>query len=468
MGAVVFLDYGDKEAEVRSLLDRATAGLSKLDDLQQNDTEFDGTPITLFTLDYGTRRSPTPLANEFGWFLKDGRMVLSNSLVLMETVLENWSGESSDAFTSNPVYSYMLERCQTRPGAALSKFYFDPVGLFTKLVQTGSLGEAGLSAGMAMGILPTLGLNQLKAIGGFSEAGTGDFEWVSRSLVYSDQPPAGAMRIFMMDKVSQTPPEWVKDNTTAYMAMNWKVDEAYNAIESLVDMFQGAGAFAGVINKIAQDGPRLHIKNDIVDQLTGELMMLGVPVEGENLDGGQLMFGLGVRDEAAVSDLLARITSEPGFPGSSREFRGYTIYEVDAGAPGQSVTFSVANGHLLISLGSTQLEAGSTVLEQSVRNDSDVRPLSESEDFKKVAAHYPADALAITFSRPAEQYRALYELLQSGDAAESFPGMDDFFERVDFTTLPPFESISKYLKPAGGFWVGDDNGVLMQTFQLAN
>jgi hypothetical protein len=108
------------------------------------------------------------------------------------------------------------------------------------------------------------------------------------------------------------------------------------------------------------------------------------------------------------------------------------------------------------------------VLEQSVRNDSDVRPLSESEDFKKVAAHYPADALAITFSRPAEQYRALYELLQSGDAAESFPGMDDFFERVDFTTLPPFESISKYLKPAGGFWVGDDNGVLMQTFQLAN
>ena len=59
-------------------------------------------------------------------------------------------------------------------------------------------------------------------------------------------------------------------------------------------------------------------------------------------------------------------------------------------------------------------------------------------------------------------------MLQSGNAAQNFPGMDEIFERIDFTTLPPFETIKPYLKPVGGFWVGDDNGVLMQSYQLAN
>ena len=461
MGAVLFLDFGDNESQVTGLLERATGALGGVDDLSREDTEFDGTAITLYKVNHQGGRSPTPLADEFGWFLKDGRLVASNSLALLESALSNWSGESSDSFVNNEIYGYMLDRCQTEPGAALSKFYFNPIGLFTKLVQTGSMGEAGLGAGMAMGFLPTLGLDQLKAMGGCSEAGSGEFEWVSTSLIYSDQPPAGAMRVFLLDKVEQAPPEWVKDNATAFMSVNWQVDEAYTAVESLVDMFQGAGAFDGIINKIAQDGPRLHIKDDIIDQLTGELMLVGSPGERTTFGGDQIMFALGVRDEAKVSDILARITSEPGYPGSSREFKGYTVYEIETPNPGQSVGFTVANGKLMIVM-------GTNLLEQTLRNDSDMRPLAESEEYQKVAAHFPSDSLAVTFSRPAEQYRSLYELLQGGNAAQSFPGMDEVFERIDFTTLPPFETISSYLKPVGGYWVGDDNGVLMRSYQLAN
>ena len=93
-------------------------------------------------------------------------------------------------------------------------------------------------------------------------------------------------------------------------------------------------------------------------------------------------------------------------------------------------------------------------------------PLAESDDFKAVSSHYAEGALAVTFTRPAEQYRSLYETIRDGKAAESFPGMDDFFAKVDFSKLPPFEVVEKYLAPTGGSWVGDENGVMMHTFSL--
>ena len=83
-----------------------------------------------------------------------------------------------------------------------------------------------------------------------------------------------------------------------------------------------------------------------------------------------------------------------------------------------------------------------------------------------IEEHFPAGALVVTFTRPAEQYRRLYAMLRDGDAADSFPGMDELFSKIDFGKLPAFEVIEKYMAPAGGFWVGDENGVLMEQFSL--
>jgi len=72
----------------------------------------------------------------------------------------------------------------------------------------------------------------------------------------------------------------------------------------------------------------------------------------------------------------------------------------------------------------------------------------------------------VTYTNPASQYRSLYEMLRDGNPAESFPGLDDILSQIDFGRLPPFEVIEKYLAPSGGFWVGDENGVLMEQFSL--
>lgn len=459
LGVILFMDYGSHESEVRSLLEKAAGALSNSRDLELSNVEHDGTELTLYTVTNTEISSKSPLAKEFGWFLKDERLVISNSSALMKLTLDNWDGSSTKTLKNNSVFSYIMEKCESTPGAGVMTTFVDPVGMFTQLVQTGSLGEAGLGAGMAIGFFPTIGINQLKGIGSVGEVGTDGFEGVSRSFLYSEQPPQAAMQIFQLDVVNPVPPSWVKENASAWMASRWKVTEAYTSVETMFDMFQGAGAFEKVIDNISQQGPEVHIKKDVIDQLDGTMQMAMAPADRtSDAASDDILFAFGVRDNTKFADLLNKLTSQPGFPGEIRELGGATIYEIEPGN-GQKISFTVANNQLLVAIGGAQLE-------QALRNDNDVRPLADSDAFKAVAEHFPSGALAVTFTRPAEQYRRLYDMLRDGEAAENFPGMDELFSKIDFSKLPAFEVIEKYMAPAGGFWVGDENGVLMESFSL--
>jgi hypothetical protein len=457
IGVVFFLDYGDSEPQLVQLLNKITEQLDRQERLERVEKSFDGTAITMFDVQYDNRPAPTPLAKEFGWFLRDQRMVFSNRLELLEGVLQNWDGSSDRSLKTNESFSYIMSKCQTADQAALTVAYFDPIGLFTKLVQTGSLGEASMGAGMALGFLPALGLNQLKGMGMVSQAGSGEFETVSRSIVYVDQPPMGLMQMFQLDHAQKTPPSWVKQNATAYMAGNWKLQEAYTALESVIDMFTGAGTTASQLDRIAEQEPRVHLKNDVVDRLTGDMQLVTAPGDNPELPGDQLLLALGVRNTEAVRNLLAKVAGNAGL--QSRDFRGNELFEIDGPTPGQSFSLTVADGRLLLSM-------GSSLMEQVLRNDSDVRPLAETEDYQKVSAFFPANSVVVQFSRPAETYRTFYDMLKSGEVANNFPGNQDWLERIDFTTLPSFDVISKYIKPTGGYTVNDENGLFMEAYQL--
>ncbi len=458
LGLIMFLDYGSHESEVRGLLEKAAAELNKSDDLECSDIEHDGTELTMYkiTNEVSTK---TPLAKEFGWFLKDERLVISNSSALLKSTLDNWGGDSDKSLVHNDVYNYIMEKCESTPGAGMMTTYVDPLGLFTALVETRSLGEQGAGAAMGIAILPTLGINQLKGFGSSGEMGGDNFEGVSRAFLYCEQPPQAAMQVFQLDKVDVVPPSWVKDNVCGWTATKWKAGEAYTAVETLVDMFQGAGALEGIVENLASQGPGIHIKNDIIDQLDGNIQIVVAPADRTSkAQTEDMLFVVGVKDNEKIADLLNKITSEPGFPGETREINGATVYEVEPGN-GQKFAFTAANNQLLISIGGNQLE-------QALRANDDLRPLSESEDFKQVSEHFREGALAVSFSRPALQYRRMYDMVRDGDAAENFPGMEDLFAKIDFSKLPSFDVIEKYMAPIGGSWVGDENGVLMESFSL--
>ncbi len=453
IGLVVHVDVGESGSQVESLLALTEQALSEVSVLAQSKEEFSDTEITLYEVQ---EKVPTPLLKEFGWFLRDNHLVVCSSQRVMESLISNWDGNSSDSFSNNETYSHVLNRLETEPGSADSVMYLDLIGLLTKLSQTGSFGGAQLYASMAISQLPILGLNQLKAIAMVTEEASGELQMVNRAMLYADQPPTDLMRTFMLEPVNPSPPSWVKEDAVLYVATNWQISEAYAAVESLVDGFQGPGTLATLIDQMSESAPGVHIKDDLIDQLTGELHLIGGGLDSST-GANEMLFAIGIQDPDAFSDLLAQVSDEPGFPATIREFRGFTLYEVSEA--GSAIGLTVANGAFLIAV-------GETIMEQVLRDDDDVRSLGESDDFRRIAQHFPSEVVAVNFARPAEQYRSLYELLQNGNVTDHFPGMDEIFADIDFTTLPPFESISKYLTPAGGFTVADENGYVSEGFSL--
>ena len=453
IGLVVHVDIGDSVYQVESLLDLAEQALSKVPKFVQSTQDVGGVEITLYEVQEDV---PTPLLKEFGWFVHGGHLVISSSQRVMENLVENWDGTSSDSLSNNEKYSFVLNRLETEPGSADSIFYLDLIGLVTKLSQTGSFGDGQFIASMAIAQLPMLGLNQLQAIAMVTEEGTADVQMINRAMVYTDQPPAGVMRAFMLAPAQAAPPSWVKEDASLYMATKWQVTEAYSAIEELVDGFQGPGTLTALIDQASASGPGVHIKDDLIDQLTGEVQLVGGGVDPSS-NTNEMLVAIGVRDSDVFSDLLARVSDEPGFPLTIREFQGFTLYEVSQAGP--TVGLTVANGSFLIAM-------GEQIMEQTLRNDGDIRPLAESDEYQRISQHFPAEVVAVNFARPADQYRSFYELLQSGSAVDQFPGMDELFAKIDFTTLPPFEAVSRYLAPAGGFTVADENGYVSEGYSL--
>ncbi len=329
LGAIIIVDYGQNESQVQGLLEKAKAALGGVEELESANIEHGGTEIVMYNVKAPVAKQ-TPLAKEFGWFLKDERLVISNSSNLMKLVIDGWDGSSEKSLKTNSVYSYIMEKCESEPGASLMTTYVDPIGLISALQSTGSLGPAGAQAGIAIGFLPVLGLNQLKGIGSVAEVGGEKFEGVSRSFAYCEQPPMALMQVFQLAPVDPKPPAWVKENASVWAATHWKIDEAYTAIVSLIDGFQGEGFTEGQIDNLATQGPGIHIKNDIVDQLTGVMQVAMAPPEGEDSEVDDVLIAIGVKDTEAFAGVLNKIIEGGGaFPGETRELEGATVYEID-------------------------------------------------------------------------------------------------------------------------------------------
>ena len=89
------------------------------------------------------------------------------------------------------------------------------------------------------------------------------------------QPVSGAMALVQFPPASLTPPEWVPNDVDSFMMLNWDAQTAYSGAEEMADEFLGPGGLANALQILStKTEPPIHIKNDILDGLTGEVMIL--------------------------------------------------------------------------------------------------------------------------------------------------------------------------------------------------
>ncbi len=331
-------------------------------------------------------------------------------------------------------------------------------------------------------LLQELGLNGLKSVGGSFSLASGRFDSLSKTFFQAPKPVQGLLKVFSFPPVRLRPQPWVPATVAAYQSMSWDLDNAYDAIEEVVNKFQ-----PGMLNLIQQQlagpngGQPLNFKNDFFGPLGDRITLISDFKKPIKEDSQRMLLAIGLDDSKAFQATLGRlfqiVQSEP----KKREFQGTTIYDVDlpqmpnpnaAGAApfkGQ-VSFAVAKETFFVT-------TDTALLEQILRPGS--APLEENAAFQSVAKEMPEQVSGMTFIRPEESAHLVYDLIKSGQYEKAMgqllganargprpQQMPPIGKVIPNEKLPDFATIAKYLTLSGSYSLTDDDGLTMTGFSL--
>lgn len=448
ISVVVVIEYGDHQANVDKLLKELDEGLEKAGYEHSSD---DAQKITVHTYERKAEATDNPF-KKLTYFTDKSTLVVSTESEAIKEVIERWDGKSDDTLADNEQYKYIQNQCKGESGEPAVKLFANPSGLIKSAIAIAQTSFP--QAGMAMPIVSMLGLDSLKGWGGAEDFGEGDIEWTTNFFMYTEDS-RGLLGMFNFPASQLTPPKWVPANVASYMTANWNIQGAYKSVETLVDTFNGPGATGRFLDSLAEKGPMIHPKKDVLDHFDGKIHF--IQSEPKEADGDEpsppsYFVGFGLKDAAKMKKTLAAAAKTSGPSLESRDFNGETIYEFEQPGVEQTVSFGVAEGTLVFT-NEVQLLEG-VIRGQSSRGLA----LADSPDYKKIAKLFPSKSSMQAFQRSDALIRMYYELAKKVG--------NDYDLGVDFSKLPPFEVVSKYLTASGSFSVPDKKGMKTVSYSL--
>ncbi len=449
LAPILMVDYGDNKETIEKLLKKLHDGLDG--DIAEHSTE-DIKDIKVHVYTFKENTDDNPFKN-LVYFNDESYLVFSTEIDAIKEVLDRWDGDSTDTLANNDIYKYVLERCKEDSNEPSAVWFLSPIGLIQAGI--GMAQSVAPQAAFAGAFLPVLGIDKLKGWGGAGYTSTGEFNTITKSFVYVDQPTTGVLNAFQFPATDLAPPKWVPADVSMYVGGNWNIAQAYQAIEGLVDSFNGRGFTAKLLDQAAnsEGGPGIHPKKDVLDLLDGKYHLIqSVVAEGDDDEpNAKFLLALDVKDAAKMKNTLAKVSKSEGAQVETREFNGETIFEIEAGQ-NQILSLCVSGGHFV-------LTNDTAALEGMLRSESP-SSLTQTAGYRKIAKHFPAKVSMISYSNADAQLKSVYQMLKNADNV-------DFLEGIDLQKLPPFEVIQKYLRPSGSYTVPDKKGALTVGFQLS-
>ena len=473
---VMFVGFGEN-SETVDLLTGKIRDAYKSQGGEVETTDVDGVEIVnCFKEDAD---GPDPEKFSFNYFIADGMWVIGTNRTALESVIERWDGDNDDTLLQDDDFQDMMERVDLGLDRAPAiGAFLDPIGLLQSVGQTAGQvdPQAGQGVNMALGFLPLTGLQGLRSILSVSDFGDmdDDVQGLSKTFVKIDRPSTALLKVFELTEGEQTPPEWVSADVAAYQSFTWAVDDAYKAVEGLLDQFQGRGATQRQLDDLrdAPGGPGLHIKDDVLDQMEGTIRSLSIPAKGTKTSdltpqdlaklGGSQVFAIRLKRTHNMGEVIAKLAENQPGQLESRDFRGTTIYEFEADSDdGAAVVggVAVANEHLIIATDVTSLE-------NIIRGGGE--GLAETDAYKKATDGFPSEAAAVSFNNGAAQLENIYELARNGAFDDMIRDAADDSDEVSaddvlgiLRDLPAFADIKKYFGYNGSYTTVEDDGLLM-------
>jgi hypothetical protein len=452
IGVALSVEYGDNEETLNKLLTKVEENLEDGESEKQV-SEIEGTEV----VQYAAAQDALPASQQVCWFQKDGFLVLSNELPALEAMLLRWDGENTDVLAEKEEFKYIRERCSSEGTQPAAYWYVDPLLLLKSAMEAG---QSATQQAMVQVLLPRLGLDELKAVGGSIDLATERYEEVTQTVIYAEGPQVGLLKMFQANEVPISPPDWVSAEAESFIIYHWGLEAAVAEVRTMVDSFRGAGTFDVVLDQIAEHpgAQGLHPKKDFIDLLTGTMVVEITPSSSSDEATPTSLFAMGLKDGQKMSDVLAKVQKTEGSGFESRTFQGSIIYSIPL-AESNALNVLVSQDYLFLSNSAERIE-------QVIRGGDSYQRLKDSKVFQQLAAEAPESAglwgMEQTGSQLERASKQISELLNTLPS----PGGADNPARDLLENFPKPDVLKKYATNSFFYVTTDERGVYWKSYSL--
>jgi hypothetical protein len=327
-------------------------------------------------------------------------------------------------------------------------------------------------------LVKELGVDGLKSAGGCLTLGTGSYDSLTKTYFHAPRPVQGVLKIFSFPPITLRPESWVPATVASYQTLSFDLDNAFSAFTELVNKFQ-----PNLVQLLEQQlvgpggGAPLSFQNDVFGPLGDRITVISDFTKPVTEESQRMLLAISLEDTKAFQNTLSRLFEITNAAPQKREFQGHTIYDFAVNLP-ENVRANpqALKGPISIAVAKDTLFVTNqtTLLEQILRPGS--APLAENTAFQTVAKEFPEKASGLSYARPDESARVLYDLVKSGRFAKQLDqaaagrggGRDvpDFSKLIPGEKLPDFSVLAKYLTLGGTYSLMDEEGFTLTGFTL--
>ena len=502
---VMLVDVGDQLASAETLIESGEEALAAQGTLRSTET-YGETELVI--------HEPADQDEPLVHFIKENTVVITNHVDVSKLMIDVWNsempapeGEDAEAedapefepLIKNEKFVAIMRRCRgTQEDPAQFTFYVDPISLY----RVSTRGNASAQVGLAF--LPVLGLDGLEALGGSLTFAADDFDMITHLHVKLSEPRTGIMEMLAMKADDTTPEKWVPADVGSYTTINWDVNKTYTTLGGLYDSIRGEGQLAADVKENISDQIGLDFETDILANFGDRATYITWYERPARVGSEAALIGIRLNDPDEFGPTLEKLTDQYRDNLEKKSHGGVTYWTLKRGdlaevpAEGDadvterdrrraqrqrnrqetfrrmrpSPCFAVMDDYLIVS------DRTSFLHKVIVTNSDASLSLNKELDFKLIASKIKrqvggAKPGMITFSRPEEGFKVLYEMATGGETREFLANNSEgnqFFGALDGALtrneLPPFSVLAQYMAPGGGMLVSDETGFHYTGFVL--
>jgi hypothetical protein len=409
-------------------------------------------------------------------FEREGTLVISSTAILAQEIIETWDGKKVESLAENTNFAAIMNRSVSTKDPPEFEWYVDPISL----AKAAARGNAAAQTGLAL--LPALGIDGVKGIGGTITFSTGEFDSISHVHLLLEDPKSGVLEVLQMGAGDSTPEAWVPADAVSYTTLHWNLQESYSRGTKVYDSFFGEGSASDQVKRRLANWLDADFETELLPVLDGRFTLAAWNEPPARLNSQANLIGVKLTDPKKFQPVLDRIIDKYPERFEKQSFGTTTYYRITLNQPEADPEaeeimrqpepcMGLVGDYLLLSDSEQFFKHCLTTIATG-------KTLADEIDYKLIANKIGRQVGGqkpglVSFSRPEEGLRSLYEFATSDSARRSIARQaegNEFFRRLDESLrenpLPPFAAVAKYLAPSGSMMTQDETGFHYTSFSL--